>query len=97
MLTSSFRCTTLRLMNHRLAKVQINACARIIEVCSSERGRAWVFRGGQGARGITRHRGDKGEEEEKDEEADVDEAVLKLFMDAWCLGGLGAVDSDNES
>lgn len=59
-----------------------------------------MFRGGQGARGATRHGVDKGvhgEEEKEEEEADVDAAALKLFMDAWCLGGLGAVGSDNES
>lgn len=84
----------LRLVNDRLARVQIDACARIIEVCSSERGRAWVFRGGNGTRGIARHGGGKGVggEDEKEEGADGDAAVLKLFVDAWCLGGLGAVN-----
>lgn len=83
----------LRLSNDRLASLQTKACARIVDVASSKRGRAWAFLGSKG-RGEGRGSGvapgvGGGEGEGIGEGGGMsDEAALHCFRKAWRLDQL---------
>lgn len=87
----------LRLSNDRLASLQTKACARIVDVASSKRGRAWAFRGSKGRGGgreggvapeVGGGEGDWPREGVGEGGGMSDEAALHCFRKAWRLDQL---------
>lgn len=89
-----------RLSNNTLASLQAKACARIVDVASTKRGRAWAFRdsngnsgvrgsgGSGGSRNAVAVRGELlGSSEVAGESGDVATAV-RCFSQAWGLDGI---------
>lgn len=88
-LTFTHTFTKCRLINESLASVQAEACARIVNVASSSRGRAWVFRHAQGnsAPSANSQAWRAGAETDYFDEWSVESesTALKSFWNAWRL------------